>query len=380
MPNNTVRPDGNKVKRLRLERGWSQEELASRAIISKRTIEHIEANRATFAATLAKLARPLGVEPRDLLARVELGRYDGDQQASPKGIEPTLPSPTIPFQIVIKGCLDDITDEKRTQLFERIKQLLDLCGDLRVINIREGSVVGSVVVTVVLTPGQAVRLRWAVKAGDLADFGVVDARGAETEAQMDVTRWIGDVKAGDPKAAQQIWEHYFPRLLMMARKKIRDTSQDVAVEDVALSALASFSLGHERGQSCHLQPADGAFTRVRDRAELWPLLVTIATWKALEIFREDRRQRARGKEQSTAPAREIEHVLYASSPPDIKVVMKECQHLLADLGDPELRSIAVWNLEGYTNQEIATMLGCTPRTVERKLRLIRSIWSQEEAP
>ena len=32
-------------------------------------------------------------------------------------------------------------------------------------------------------------------------------------------------------------------------------------------------------------------------------------------------------------------------------------------------------MEGYTNEEIAVRLRCVPRTVERKLRLIRSLWS-----
>ena len=32
---------------------------------------------------------------------------------------------------------------------------------------------------------------------------------------------------------------------------------------------------------------------------------------------------------------------------------------------------------GYTNEEIAAQVGCGVRTVERRLRLIRSIWEQE---
>jgi DNA-directed RNA polymerase specialized sigma24 family protein len=36
-------------------------------------------------------------------------------------------------------------------------------------------------------------------------------------------------------------------------------------------------------------------------------------------------------------------------------------------------------VEGYCNEEIAARLGCGLRTVERRLRLIRSIWEQEEA-
>jgi DNA-directed RNA polymerase specialized sigma24 family protein len=47
------------------------------------------------------------------------------------------------------------------------------------------------------------------------------------------------------------------------------------------------------------------------------------------------------------------------------------------LPNEELRSVALWKLEGYTNQEIAGKLGCVAGTVERKLRVIRSIWDRE---
>ena len=41
-----------------------------------------------------------------------------------------------------------------------------------------------------------------------------------------------------------------------------------------------------------------------------------------------------------------------------------------------LQQVALWKLEGYTNEEIAgpSMLDCAPRTVERKLAVIRRTW------
>ena len=43
--------------------------------------------------------------------------------------------------------------------------------------------------------------------------------------------------------------------------------------------------------------------------------------------------------------------------------------------DPVLRRVALLKLEGYTNPEIATELGITARTVERKLDRIRARWT-----
>jgi DNA-directed RNA polymerase specialized sigma24 family protein len=34
-------------------------------------------------------------------------------------------------------------------------------------------------------------------------------------------------------------------------------------------------------------------------------------------------------------------------------------------------------VDGYTNEEIAEKLECVPRTVERKMRLIRDKWAKE---
>lgn len=42
-----------------------------------------------------------------------------------------------------------------------------------------------------------------------------------------------------------------------------------------------------------------------------------------------------------------------------------------------LRRLAVFKLEGYTNDEVAGRLELSKRTVERKLHLIRTIWLQE---
>jgi DNA-directed RNA polymerase specialized sigma24 family protein len=58
-------------------------------------------------------------------------------------------------------------------------------------------------------------------------------------------------------------------------------------------------------------------------------------------------------------------------------VAEECRRLLERLDSPELRSLALRKVEGYSNEEIAAQLGCGLRTVERRLRLIRSIWEQE---
>ena len=46
----------------------------------------------------------------------------------------------------------------------------------------------------------------------------------------------------------------------------------------------------------------------------------------------------------------------------------------------ELRSVARWKMEGWTNAEIAKELGCAEGIVERTLRVICSVWEKEYVP
>jgi RNA polymerase sigma factor (sigma-70 family) len=196
-----------------------------------------------------------------------------------------------------------------------------------------------------------------------------------------VTNWIGQLQAGDPAAAQKLWERYFRRLVGLARKKLQDAPYRAAdEEDVALSAFASF---------CH-HAAEGKFPQLADRDELWRLLVTITARKALNLRRDEGRQKRGGRNvlslsQVSGRSRRskalFEQILDREPTPAFAaLVADESRRLLECLGDEQLRTVALCKLEGYTNDEIAGRLGCGRLTVQRKLRLIRQIWGEEAAP
>ena len=199
-------------------------------------------------------------------------------------------------------------------------------------------------------------------------------------AEGSVTRWVDQLKAGDQAAARELWERYFQRLVALGRAKLQGHARRVAdEEDVALSAFDSFCRGAEQGR----------FPQLEDRDNLWRLLVVITTRKAADLVQHDRRQkRGGGKVHDEAAvlgltcswdeAPGLEGVIGKEPTPEYAAqVAEECQRLLGRLGDAQLRSIAVWKMEGYTNAEIATKLDCVPSTVERKLRLIRERWARE---
>jgi DNA-directed RNA polymerase specialized sigma24 family protein len=144
-----------------------------------------------------------------------------------------------------------------------------------------------------------------------------------------------------------------------------------------LSAFDSFCRGAEQGR----------FPQLVDRDDLWQLLVIITGRKAADLVQQECRQkRGGGTVQNEATLANNEHssdeilekVLGAEPSPEFAAqVADECRHLLAVLNNDELRSIALWKMEGYTNAEIAEKLGYVTVTIERRLRLIRGIWSKE---
>ena len=187
-----------------------------------------------------------------------------------------------------------------------------------------------------------------------------------------VTQWIVALKQGDQSAAQGLWEAYFRRLVGLAYARLRDAPRRIAdEEDVALSAFDSFCRGAKAGR----------FPRLDDRNDLWQILVLITVRKAIDLRNyEGRPSRGRGRVQSLTDLTPegLEAIGGDEPTPELAAqVAEEFRRLIDQLDDPTLRSVAIWKLEGYTDEEIATRLGCVTRTVERKLVRIRGIWANE---
>jgi DNA-directed RNA polymerase specialized sigma24 family protein len=183
-----------------------------------------------------------------------------------------------------------------------------------------------------------------------------------------VTHWIGQLKAGEHAAAQELWDRYFPRLVGLAHQMLQGTPPRAAdEEDVALSAFASLCLGAERGQ----------FARLLDRQDLWQLLLVITRRKALRQVRHERRQKRGGAEVTPEDASLVDILSQEPTPEFAAQVAEEYQRLLEVLDDTELRSIAVLKMEGDTTDQIAAKLRRAPRTIERRLGLIRKLWEKE---
>lgn len=185
-----------------------------------------------------------------------------------------------------------------------------------------------------------------------------------------VSDWLVRLQGGDRSAAQPLWERYFARLVALAGSKMplnrRGGVNDP--EDVALSAFASFFRAASAGR----------FPRLDDRDDLWSLLVSIVSNKALDHATKQSRLK-RGGGFARADDFELAELICADPTPDFAAeVAESCERMLAALPDESHREVARRKMEGFTNEEIAVKIGRSNKTVERKLKVIRLCWGGEE--
>ena len=202
-------------------------------------------------------------------------------------------------------------------------------------------------------------------------------RGVAMGNENSVTRWLEGVKVGDDAAIAQLWNRYFERLVWLARGRLpRSCRRVLDEEDVAISAFQSF---------CD-RAARGRFPKLNDRNDLWVLLLTLTTRKAVLTVRHQTRGKRGGGRVLTesdlagddATTNEFANALEREpSPEDVIRVADDLERLLGRLENDTLRTVALRKLHGFDHHEIATELGASARTVERKLRLIRATWELE---
>jgi RNA polymerase sigma factor (sigma-70 family) len=178
-----------------------------------------------------------------------------------------------------------------------------------------------------------------------------------------VTQLIRAAQHGRASAVGPLLAVYFDRLVQLARRRLQELP-GMANYDEDL-ALRSF-------YSVYRRVADPARPlQLLDRDDLWRLLATRTISRAIDLIRRHRPAEVPGEYDP-------EQLLTREpTPEEAAATADECRRLLDLLQEPELRQIALWKVEGYTNEEIAARLDCVPRTVERKVRRIRLLWKHE---
>lgn len=190
-----------------------------------------------------------------------------------------------------------------------------------------------------------------------------------------VSRWLNRLQGGDRDAVAALWQHYFSRLVGLARRHLQGIPDRAAdAEDVALSALHSFCRRAEARQ--------GAAALVADRDDLWAVLCDIAHNKVCTLWRKALSLKRGGGKVAVAadrPERDSEddwltgQLSREPTPAEAAVLADELTRLLGCLKADE-RAVALLKLDGCSNEEIHERLAIGLSTVERKLHLIRKKW------
>lgn len=190
-----------------------------------------------------------------------------------------------------------------------------------------------------------------------------------------VTILIGDWRAGQPKAANKLWERYFTEVVRLARRRLDRMPRAVAdEEDWAASVLETILV--ERGEGTSPTVARKIDEMIH-RGDLKQVFVMLTAEKIKAMIDRHFSQRQGGGKVSGGEDLDQGCPLQARwepSPEVAAIVAEEIERSLKLLGDETLRTIAERTWDGFTTQEIAAELKVVPETIQRKLNLIRAKW------
>ncbi|MCA9031300.1 MAG: hypothetical protein KDA66_10850 [Planctomycetaceae bacterium] len=183
-----------------------------------------------------------------------------------------------------------------------------------------------------------------------------------------VTGWIDQLAEGNKAAAEQLWRHVSLRLEEFARTKLDvQTRRRYDEQDAANSAFHSLCLGLAEGR-----------IEAQNRDALWGLLAVITSRKISAQRRQaNRHKRGRGNVSGESAFGSMginEFPANQFSPDLLAEVTESCDQLLNAIPDELMRKVVLLKWQGATNGQVADELGCTRRTIERKLERIRRIW------
>jgi DNA-directed RNA polymerase specialized sigma24 family protein len=197
-----------------------------------------------------------------------------------------------------------------------------------------------------------------------------------TGVEDSVTGWLDMLRSGDEinLAAREIWRRYFTLVVRLARVRLRAAPRGMAdEEDVAATVMDRFYRGLIAGR----------FPRLEGRDDVWRLLATITARTVINQRRREFTARRHSGRSDAASA--PDGVCQSASldfaignepgPESVAQANDQRRRLLDALRDDSLRQVALLKIEGHQNNQIALLLGCGVRTIERKLDLIRKAWT-----
>jgi RNA polymerase sigma factor (sigma-70 family) len=179
------------------------------------------------------------------------------------------------------------------------------------------------------------------------------------------TELLARYRAGDDRAADELFGRYLSRLTALARARLAPRiAQRVDADDVVLSAYRSF----------FLRARDGRLSLTRS-GDLWRLLVAITLHKiGRAVIHHQADRRSVYREQSLNVELDSHMLRTRDTRPDPQetaALAEIMESLLAQLA-PLPRRVLEMRLQDYSIEEIAAATGRSERTVRRLLRGVQT--------
>lgn len=160
-----------KLESLRVARGWSREELASKAIVSTRTLDSLMAGKPGVLSTFSKIAKALGT-PVDTIIDIPQ-----EKLALPK-----LPGNRC-IEIVIRIPTDFDKFDETKQLPKVLRRIASMLGGDEIWGAEVEA--GSTAIRFYLTKEQYQKFIAAYEAGELKDLAIIDIKANDYTDNMD---------------------------------------------------------------------------------------------------------------------------------------------------------------------------------------------------
>ena len=169
-----------------------------------------------------------------------------------------------------------------------------------------------------------------------------------------LTLRIDALKAGDDEAADFLWKCCHDWLMAFARKRNAFDSEDAAVR-----AFESFCL----------RARDGKWKQLQGTEDFWQILGMLLVRKVCDQYSFPARRQAAHLTGDSEPE-------FAGLTPDAELIAEETYSQLLNVLTDEMRQIVELTLEGRSNRQVADLMCCGLRNVERKRAEIRHRWTE----
>ena len=173
-----------------------------------------------------------------------------------------------------------------------------------------------------------------------------------------ITRLLPRVKSGDEQAIHDLFLRCYRRIAESAEKKLRGASaRTFDADDITSTAFTEFLS----------RAASGSFPKLECRSDVWQILLMLVGDAVKDKLRYEYATK-RGGKSYTASLNDVGNELLAMDDSQLTLEIDEAMKVLPS---EEQRQLATLLMEGWTQQQIATRLNVSVRTVQRKCDDVR---------